>query len=50
VKRRLAYQLDRFSEANDVEMAKLFRFFELAAGGLAIEVILLLASVSGSLF
>lgn len=50
VYRRLAYDLDRFWDENDATMAKLFLAFRFAAFGLAIEVILLLASVSGSLF
>lgn len=48
--RRLAYDLDRFWDENDQTMAKLFRAFRFAALGLAIEVLLLLASVSGTIF
>ena len=48
--RRLACDLDRFWDANDKTMAKLFRAFRFAVIGLALEVLLLLASVSGTLF
>lgn len=48
--RRLAYDLDRFWDENDRTMTKLFRAFRFAALGLAIEVLLLLASVSGTVF
>jgi hypothetical protein len=50
VYRRLAYDLDRFWEANDATMVTLFRAFRIAAIALAAEIALLLASVAGTLF
>jgi hypothetical protein len=50
VYRRLAYDLDRFWEENDAVMLKLFHAYRIAAGALAMEVLLLLASVSDTLF
>jgi hypothetical protein len=50
VYRRLAYDLNRFWDANDLEMQKLFRAFRLAAGGLAAEIVVLIAMVSDTLF
>jgi len=50
VYRRLAYDLDRFWDDNDAVMARLFRAFQLAAFALAAEIILLLTSLSGTLF
>jgi hypothetical protein len=50
VYRRLAYDLDRFWEANDREMQKLFRSFRFAAAGLAAEIVVLIAMVSDNLF
>lgn len=49
VYRRLAYELDRFWDANDVEMQKLFTAFRLAAIGLSAEVVVLIAMVSDNL-
>lgn len=50
VYRRLAYDLDRFWDANDVELQKLFNAFRLAAIGLSVEIIVLIAMVSDTLF
>ena len=50
VYRRLAYDLDRFWDDNDVELQKLFRAFRLAALGLSAEIVLLIAMVSDTLF
>jgi hypothetical protein len=50
VYRRLAYELDRFWEANDLEMQKLFRSFRHAAAGLAAEIVVLIAMVGDNLF
>lgn len=50
VYRRLAYDLDRFWDANDREMQKLFRSFRFAAAGLAAEIVVLIAMVSDNLF
>jgi hypothetical protein len=49
VHRRLAYDLDRFWEANDARLQRLLWGFRLAAWALAAEVVLLLASLSGTL-
>jgi hypothetical protein len=48
--RRLAYDLDRFWDDNDVELQKLFRAFRLAAVGLSAEIVILIAMVSDTLF
>jgi hypothetical protein len=50
VYRRLAYDLDRFWEANDAEMQKLFIMFRLAAGALVVELLLLVAMVGDTLY
>jgi hypothetical protein len=50
VYRRLAYDLDRFWDDNDVELQKLFRVFGMAALALSAEVVALMAMVSDSLF
>jgi hypothetical protein len=50
VYRRLAYDLDRFWEANDEEMQKLFRMFRLAAVALVAELLLLVAMVGDTLY
>lgn len=50
VYRRLAYDLDRFWDDNDVELQKLFRAFRLAAVGLSAEIVILIAMVSDTLF
>lgn len=47
--RRLAYDLDRFWEANDVRVLPLVRAFRVAAGALAVEIVLLVALSSGTL-
>jgi hypothetical protein len=50
VYRRLAYDLDRFWDDNDVELQKLFKAFRLAAGALSAEILVLIAMVSDNLF
>jgi hypothetical protein len=50
VYRRLAYDLDRFWDDNDLELQKLFRAFRLAALALTAEIVVLTAMVSDSLF
>jgi hypothetical protein len=50
VYRRLAYDLDRFWDDNDVELQKLFRAFRLATVGLSAEIVILIAMVSDTLF
>jgi hypothetical protein len=50
VYRRLAYDLDRFWDANDVELQKLFRAFRVGAAGLSAEIVVLIAMVSDNLF
>jgi hypothetical protein len=50
VYRRLAYDLDRFWDDNDVELQKLFRAFRLAAVALSVEIVVLIAMVSDNLF
>jgi hypothetical protein len=50
VYRRLAYDLDRFWDDNDLELQKLFRAFRLAALALTAEMVALMAMVSDSLF
>ena len=50
VYRRLAYQLDRFWDENDVELQKLFRAFRLAAFALSAEIVVLIVMVSDNLF
>lgn len=50
VYRRLSYNLDRFWDANDLEMQKLFTAFRLATGGIALEIVVLIAMVSDNLF
>jgi hypothetical protein len=49
VHRRLAYDLDRFWEANDRTLQRLLWGFRIAAAALGVEVVLLLASVGGTL-
>lgn len=49
VHRRLAYDLDRFWEANDAAMQGVFRAFRVATGALGAEIVLLLAALSGTL-
>jgi hypothetical protein len=50
IHRRLTYDLDRFWDANDAVLTRLFRWFTLSGLGLAVEIVLLLAAVSGNLF
>jgi hypothetical protein len=50
VYRRLAYDLDRFWDDNDLELQKLFGAFRLAALGLSAEIVILIAMVSDTLF
>lgn len=49
VVRRLAYDLHGFWEANDDQLQKLFPAFRLAALGLSVEIIALIAMVSDTL-
>jgi hypothetical protein len=49
VYRRLAYDLDRFWDDNDVELQQLFRAFRLAALALAAEIVVLVVMVSDNL-
>jgi len=49
VRRRLAYDLDRFWEANDRAMQAVFRAFRVATAALGAEIVLLLAALSGTL-
>lgn len=49
VYRRLAYDLDRFWEANDQELQRLFTAFRLAAVALSAEIVVLIAMVSDNL-
>jgi hypothetical protein len=50
VHRRLAYDFDRFWDENDRVLAPLFLWFRRAGVALALEIVLLLAAVSGRLF
>jgi hypothetical protein len=50
VYRRLAYDLDRFWDSNDEGMARLFLAFCVAADALVVEIMLLVALVSGNIF
>jgi len=50
VYRRLAYDLDRFWDDNDVELQKLVRAFRLAALTLTAEIVVLIVMVSDNLF
>jgi len=50
VYRRLAYDLDRFWDANDTEMQKLITAFRVAAGALVAELLLLVAMVGDTLY
>jgi hypothetical protein len=50
VYRRLAYQLDRFWESNDVIILGVSRAFGVAAFALVVEIISLAAILSGTLF
>jgi hypothetical protein len=49
VYRRLAYDLDRFWEANDAEMKKLFIAFRMSAVALVAELLFLVAMVGDTL-
>lgn len=49
VHRRLTYDMQRFWESNDLVMGRLLVAFRIAAASLVIEVISLLAAVSGTL-
>jgi hypothetical protein len=49
VYRRLAYELDRYWDRNDRVMVRLVRAFWLAAAGLVAEIVLLAASIGGTL-
>jgi hypothetical protein len=48
--RRLAYDLDRFWENNDVAIQPLFRYFRIATVALVAEILLLFAAVGDTLF
>lgn len=48
VHRRLAYDLDRFWDANNSALHRLLWWFRLAAGALAAEIAILLAALTGS--
>lgn len=50
VHRRLAYDLDRFWEANDRKMQRLFRSVQVAVASLAAEVGLLLGAAADTLY
>ncbi len=47
--RRLAYDLDRFWEANDRAMQRVIRGFRVAVAALGAQIVLLLAALSGTL-
>jgi hypothetical protein len=49
IHRRLAYDLDRFWEENDLEIARLRRGVQLAAAGLIVEVLALVALVADTI-
>jgi hypothetical protein len=49
VYRRLTYDLDRLWDSNDERLLGVFRAFQVAAWSLALEVVLLLASVGATL-
>lgn len=49
VYRRLAYQLDRFWEANDTTIARLSRTYGIAATALIVEILSLAAILSGNI-
>ncbi len=49
VYRRLTYDLDRFWETNDRIVNRLVWGFRVAAAGLAVEIVLLVASLGGTL-
>jgi hypothetical protein len=50
VYRRLAYQLDRFWDANDRTVAKLIGAYKVAAAALALEILALAAVLTGNIF
>jgi hypothetical protein len=50
VHRRLAYDLDRFWEANDRKLQKLFLSFRIAVSALAVEIAFLLAAATDTLY
>jgi hypothetical protein len=49
VHRRLAYDLDRFWEGNDLSLQRIFLAFRVATAALALEVLLLILTASGTL-
>lgn len=49
VYRRLAYDLDRFWDENDVQLRPLFRAYQVGAVALLLEVVLLAGLVTGIL-
>jgi len=50
VHRRLAYDLDRFWDANDRAMQRVLWGFRISATSLALEIVLLLLGATGTLF
>ena len=50
VYRRLAYDLDRFWDANDRQLARPLRAFRVGALALTVEILALVALVSDTLF
>ena len=50
VHRRRAYDLDRFWEANDRKLQKLFLSFRIAVSALAVEIAFLLAAATDTLY
>ena len=48
VRRRRTYDLDRFWERNDSSIQNLFWAFRIAAAGLVLDIVLLLAAVSNT--
>ncbi len=50
VYRRLAYQLDRFWESNDLTIVRLSRAYGIAALALVVEILSLAAILSGNIF
>ena len=49
VHRTLAYDLDRVWQANDKTMVRMLQGFRIAAAGLGLEVVVLLAAASATL-
>ena len=49
VHRRLTYDMQRFWDSNDAVMQRLFLAFRVAAASLAVEIVSLLAAISGTI-